>query len=266
MASGDIILAIDGTNRVHRLWHVTHDAAQCVRQFVRDVGALADAIDPAGILVAFDSPTCFRREIEPTYKLGRAAKEHGLVESLAAAAREVALAFPVACAEGFEADDVLATAAFAARSQGLRCVIASPDKDLRQCLVQGQVTILKSWKGHGRNFKPEYLTASQLEAEYGLCPDQWIDYQCLVGDATDGIRGADGIGPKTAAKLLFEAGSIEQLLENRWLSPMLAKSDRLWGSLNELKSRLRVVRQLVTLRTDVPGVAALLVSKAVSRA
>ena len=49
--ANDIVLAIDGTNRVHRLWHVTHDAAQCVRQFVRDVGALADAIDPAWILV-----------------------------------------------------------------------------------------------------------------------------------------------------------------------------------------------------------------------
>lgn len=255
MASSDIILAIDGTNRVHRLWHVMHHVQDCVRQFVRDVGALADAINPAAVLVAFDSATCFRRELEPSYKLGRAVKEAGLIESLESAALQVDQAFPTACVEGFEADDVLATAAFAARSQGLRCVIASPDKDLRQCLVQGQVTILKSWKGHARNFKPECLTAAALESEYGICPDQWIDYQCLVGDATDGIRGAEGIGPKTASKLLFEAGSIERLLENRWLSPLLAKSERLWISLKEFEGRLPIVRQLVTLRTDVPGVA-----------
>jgi DNA polymerase-1 len=253
----DIVLAIDGTNRVHRLWHVTHDGEQCVRQFVRDLSTLTDYYCcPSAMVVAFDSQRCFRREIEPTYKLGRAAKEQGLIEALQRAFDEAGRGFPCIAVDQFEADDILATAAAVACYEGLRCVIASPDKDLRQCLIPDRVTILKGWKGIAHNFRPEYLTAAALEAEYGIGPDQWIDYQCLVGDATDGIRGADGIGDKTARKWLFEGGSIEAILGNRWLIPKM--TERQWAALGELAKRLDTVRQLVTLRKDAPGVADLI--------
>jgi DNA polymerase-1 len=253
-----ITLAIDATNRVHRLWHVMHNADQVARQFVRDVGTLVDAINPQAVVCAFDSATCFRRAIFSEYKLGRAAKEQGLRDALELSQAESARDYPIACVESFEADDVLATVAAECCATSQRCVIASPDKDLRQCLVDGRVSILKTWKGSGPRWAPEWITALSLESQLGIGPDQWIDFQCLVGDSGDNITGAKGVGDKTARKLLFEAQSLDKLLENRWLSAELSKSEKLWQSLLELKTRLPIVRQLVTLRTDVPGVAELL--------
>jgi len=253
-----ITLAIDATSRVHRLWHVLHDADQVARQFVRDAGTLVDAINPQAVVCAFDSATCFRREIFSEYKLGRAAKEQGLRDALDLSMVAANRGYPTLHWDGFEADDILATVAAECCETRQRCVIASPDKDLRQCLVDGRVSILKTWSGSGKYWKPEWITALTLEDQLGIGPDQWIDYQCLVGDSGDNITGAKGVGDKTARKLLFEAQSLDKLLENRWLSSELSKSEKLWQSLLELETRLPIVRQLVTLRTDVPGVAELL--------
>ena len=257
-----ITLAIDGTNRVHKLWHVMHDAGQVARQFVRDLGTLVDAINPVQVVVAFDDDQSFRRKIFPAYKIDRAAKEQGLRDALELSRAEAGRGYPVSREHGFEADDILATVAAECCASGQRCVIASPDKDLRQCLVDGQVSILKTWKGSGPRFAPEWITALSLESQLGIGPDQWIDYQCLAGDSGDGIAGAKGIGDKTARKILFEAGSLTKLLDNRWASPSL--TEKQWIAIEELKKRLPIVRQLVTLRTDVPGVAELLREGAVA--
>lgn len=257
----ELVLAIDGTNRVHVLWHVLHDARRVAEKFTRDVESLVREIRPSQVVLAFDSPTCFRRDLYPAYKLGRAAKEQGLRDTLDLTFSNSLDVFSTLQIAGFEADDILATVA---AECGQRCVIASPDKDLRQCLYAGRVTILKGWSWFDSRvaarsrFAPEWLTADELERKYGVGPDQWIDYQCLVGDPGDGIKGADGIGEKTAGKILFECGTLAAAIENRWASSTLAKSERLWAAVKELESRLPVVRQLLTLRTDVPSVAELL--------
>ncbi len=253
-----ITLAVDGTNRIHTLWHVHHDSRPVVEKFGRELRTLREVIRPATTIVAWDSDTCFRRAIEPSYKLGRAAKEASLRQALGQAQQFASEDCFSLLAQGFEADDLLATTASESVRAGMKCVIVSPDKDLRRCLIADRVSILKSWKRSEFQDRSAWITASSLESDLGIGPDRWIDYQCLVGDSTDNVVGAKGIGDKIARKLLFEAGSIARLLENRWLSADLAKSERLWQSLKELESRLPIVRQLVTLRTDVPGVAELL--------
>lgn len=240
------VWGIDGTNRVHMLWHATHSVQSTVDQFRRDLDGLRKLWTPKLLAVAFDSAKCFRREIEPSYKAHRAEKPPELRQALELAADAVCDArISYLCVDGAEADDCLASLAALAVDRGEQCVILSPDKDLRQCLVPGRVTIRRTWGTTG-----DWFTAACLLSKFGLRPDQWIDYQCLVGDAGDGIRGANGIGEKTAAAWLQVAPLVE-LLRNRWLVKM---SERQYQSLQELGRRLDVVRQLVTLRTDLPCV------------
>jgi DNA polymerase-1 len=245
-------LVIDGTNRVHVLWHVHKDVAAVVRHFARDLEVLEEQLRPTASGVAFDVPPSFRRQLCKDYKADRPSDDG--VKSAIAAVRDLVRRSSAALLEaaGFEADDVLATVASRAVASGDRCVIASPDKDLRQCLVSGKVTILRSWAIRDAKLRPEWLTAETMLAEYSVSPANWIDFQCLVGDDTDGIKGAPGIGDVTARKWLAKA-TLAEILANRWV---VSLTERQWRGLQQLKPRLQVVRQLVRLVPDVPGVAA----------
>lgn len=244
-------LTIDGTNRVHVLWHVYHDAARVMDHLARDIRQLRDRCRPAAIALAFDVGRSFRVEVSPDYKAHRQSDERikaTLVEAQLLAIRHECASLT---APGFEADDILATVAAHAVANGDRMILASPDKDLRQCLVAGSVTILRGWKSTNGVLAPEWLTAETLEnGTDGVRVDRFVDFQCLVGDPTDGIVGADGIGKKTAAKWLAKR-TLAEILANRWT---VAMTELQYQSLRKFEKRLDVVRQLVTLRTDVPNV------------
>ena len=112
------------------------------------------------------------------------------------------------CEDGVEADDVIATAAWQAEAEGLPVVIASSDKDFFQLL-----------KPNIRQLNPNDKTGTLWEAEQviaktGVAPVQIIDWLSLVGDAVDGIPGVPGVGPKTAAKLLNEYETAENIYQN----------------------------------------------------
>lgn len=249
MPAKGYVWGIDATNRVHMLWHATHSVTSTVDQFRRDLDSLRKHWTPKLLAVAFDSPTCFRRSLEPSYKAHRAEKPPELRQALELAADAVCDArISYLCVDGAEADDCLASLAALSSERGEQCVILSPDKDLRQCLLPAMVSIRKTWSPWTNS--DGWLTARCLLDDTGLRPDQWIDYQCLVGDGGDGIRGAAGIGEKTAAAWL-QVAPLDELLRNRWLVKM---SERQYQSLAELGRRLDVVRRLVTLRTDLPCV------------
>ena len=256
MSDVTITVAIDGTNRVHSLWHAMHDAAAVAKQFVRDLGTLVDGTRAAHVVVAFDSPRCFRRDVDAQYKLNRAAKEQGLVDALQRSLEHASRGYPCYQIDGFEADDLLASAARQCVLRSLpgrsgvshKCVIVSPDKDLRQCLSPGRVTIMTGWAGSGVRFAPAWMSHAHFESSYGFSPLRWIDYQCLVGDPHDNIVGADGIGEVTAAKIVQATERLEEIFANRWLVKLQEKQ---WRGLKSLEPRLPIVRQLVTLRTDI---------------
>ena len=155
--------------------------------------------------------------------------------------------------ESFEADDCLATLAACGLEIGRRVILASPDKDLHQCLVEGQVTILKSFALRGGAAAELcWFTAADLKQNFGLVPSQWTEVQTLAGDATDGLSGAKGWGLDTAAAAIARWGSIEAMFANS-LAVKMNKTQE--ASLLKLRrgGELALLRQLVTLRTDVPG-------------
>jgi len=245
-------LVIDGTNRVHVLWHVHHDVAAVVRHFALELEVLEEQLRPTAMAVAFDSPKSFRRELCTEYKADRK-RDEGVDRSLAAV-RDLVRRSSAALLEaaGFEADDVLATVANQAVPAGCRVVLASPDKDLRQCLTRGRVTILRNFAIAKRKLRPEWMTEESMLADHQVAPANWIDFQCLVGDETDRIKGAPGIGEVTARHWLAKA-TLAEILANKWTVSMTEKQ---WRGLQHLRPRLHVVRQLVRLVTDVPGVCA----------
>jgi DNA polymerase I len=243
------ILGIDGTNWIHQLWHALGGRG-VVEAACNRTAALVQELEPQTVVICWDRRS-FRHDLEPRYKSGRKEKDQSLVRDLADA--EGALRpFGLSAAEdGYEADDCLATLAAYGRQSGLRTVIASPDKDLRQCLG-GQVFLLRAFSTQaGKPLRPDWYTTVSLFDDYGLEPRQWVDYQCLVGDRSDAIDGCQGWGEKTAAKVLGKCKTLEVCFANPWAVPC---SDKQRGELIKFRERAPIVRQLVTLKTDVAAV------------
>ncbi len=185
--------------------------------------------------VAFDlEGKTHRDEVYADYKAQRPPAPDDLVPQFALAmeACEV-LRWPVLCAEGFEADDVLATLSRLGREQGLEIVIVTSDKDLYQ-LVEPGVTVLNPSKDD-RMLDP----AGVLEV-FGAPPQQVRDVLALMGDAVDNVPGVPGIGEKTAKALVLRYGSLESLLARAKLFAIL------W----------RAKEQLAVDPTQLPSIAA----------
>src|SRR5439155_9878775 len=115
-----------------------------------------------------------------------------------------AMRIPVLSQEGFEADDVIATVARAGALRGLDVFICSNDKDCRQ-LLSDRIKVFNLRKR-------ELFDAASLAADWGVKPEQVVDFQTLVGDSVDNVPGAPGIGPKTAAQYLQTYGSLDNLM------------------------------------------------------
>jgi 5'-3' exonuclease len=162
---------------------------------------------PDAIAVVMDPPGgSFRRELFAEYKGTREAQPEELTVQFPLA-RELAGAWriPILEVEGFEADDVIATLV-AKASPDTEVVIVSSDKDLMQ-LVGERVALLDTMKD--RRIGPP-----EVEARFGVGPDQLLDVRALAGDSSDNIPGVKGIGEKGAAKLVQEFGTLEELLAN----------------------------------------------------
>lgn len=246
-----MILGVDATNWVHVSWHAR--GGRGVVQAVCDrLQALVDEMNPAAVVCCFDRRS-FRHALVPGYKSGRKEKDASLVADLAAVEKAV-LQFKdatVAAEDGFEADDCLATLARWGRLANERTVIASPDKDLRQCLG-GPVILLRSFATEGgRPVKPDWYSHTRLFDETGLHANQWVDYQALVGDRGDAIDGCKGWGEKTAAAALVKCGSLAEMFKNPWAVPC---TDKQRGALIDFRKRAPLVLDLVTLRTEVSAV------------
>ena len=186
-----------------------------------------------------DGPT-FRQELYPEYKAHRPPMPHELALQIPHVTRMFeAIGVAYMGVPGFEADDVMATLVKAGVEQGYDVVLCTTDKDCRQ-LLGPHVRLLNLRR------QTHYDTAS-LKEDWGVEPGQVIDLQALVGDATDNVPGAPGIGPKTAAKLLEEFGSLEGLHAN--IDKVKGKKGAV---LKENWHKVELSRKLVALRDDVP--------------
>lgn len=162
---------------------------------------------PTHVAVIFDKGShTFRNDLYDQYKANRDAMPEDLRPQIPLT-RTATEAFNIACKEieGFEADDIIATLAVQAREAGGRCTIISSDKDLMQ-LVGGGVEMLDAMKN-------KTIDVDGVHEKFGVGPKRVVDVQALAGDSVDNVPGAPGIGIKTAALLINEYGTLEDLLD-----------------------------------------------------
>ncbi|MCS7270447.1 MAG: DNA polymerase I, partial [Gemmataceae bacterium] len=204
--------------------------------------------DAEYLLVALDSPEpTFRESIDPQYKAHRPPPPADLLlqEPLIYQIME-AMHIPQLRQPGYEADDIIATVATAAAQRSLHVLVCTADKDCRQ-LISDRIHLLHL----RRKGEQEIIDAAALEREWGIRPDQVVDYLALTGDASDNIPGVPGVGPKTAARWLQLYGNLEGILKHL---EELPGPPRLRDALRQAAhtSSLQRCRKLVTLDRHVP--------------
>jgi DNA polymerase-1 len=235
---------------MHVLWHATGGRG-VLEMFGRRLDVLKAKRDWTSIVICWDRPS-FRKGLDQAYKAGRKPTDPKLAGLLREAEQTIWPGCERAAQEGFEADDCLATLAETVRIGDGQAVLASADKDLRQSLVPGRITLLRNFRVAGGELQdPDWYTAETLGHEYGLKPQQWPEYQLLAGDSGDGVAGVPGWGPKTAAKALQICGSVATMIADPWKMPVSAKQR---DAFLRFKPRIELTRAMVTLRLDVEAV------------
>jgi DNA polymerase I len=201
---------------------------------------------PTHIAVVFDTPTpTFRHEIFKEYKANRDETPEDIKKSVPYIKRLIeAYKIPVIDYPGFEADDVIGTLARKASEKGFVTYMMTPDKDYAQLVSETAFMLKPSRSGNEsviwgvEDIKREFLVNRPLQV---------IDVLALMGDTSDNIPGAPGVGPKTAMKLVSEYGSIEELFKN---------TNKLKGKLKEIienyREQIIFSKKLVTIEQNVP--------------
>lgn len=246
---GKTVWAIDTLSRVYQLFHALPEMSapdgtpvSAVYGLTRDLLDIVGKKRPAYLLAAMDAagPT-FRHDKFADYKATRAEMPADLVPQIPLV-RRLFEVLEIPCLElaGFEADDLLATVATRTVALGGDCVLATADKDARQ-LLGDHVRLL--------NLRTNAIFGpDELRAEWGIGPDQVVDFLSLVGDAVDNVPGIPGIGPKIAAELMQTYGTLDELL---------ARADEVSGAKRKENLTIhadtaRAGRELIRLDTAVP--------------
>jgi DNA polymerase-1 len=216
--------------------------------FANFLVSIRDDHQPDYLAIVFDMGMSQREEMYPEYKATREKMPEELAASLPRI-REMVEGFhdEAVAVDGYEADDVIGTLALKARKAGLEAVIVSGDKDLYQLVGPG-IHLLNPGRGGPTGVEAEWIDETNAHEKFGIPPGQIADYLALVGDSSDNVPGAPGIGPKTAVKLLQEHGDLEAILARA--AEMKAK--RVRESLTENADLVRLSKRLVTIQTDVP--------------
>lgn len=201
---------------------------------------------PSHIAVVFDTPTpTFRHEMFQDYKANRDETPEDIKKAVPYIKRLIeAYKIPVIDYPGFEADDVIGTLAKKASRKGFTTYMMTPDKDYAQ-LVTDKILMFKPARGGNESVR---WGVEEVKREFAVeRPEQVIDILALMGDSSDNIPGAPGVGPKTAMKLISEYGSIEEVFRN---------TDKLKGKLKEIiennREQIEMSKKLATIELNVP--------------
>jgi DNA polymerase I len=177
--------------------------------FARFLGDLIERAQPQYIAVAFDESlsTSFRNQIYPAYKANREPAPADLKFQFAGCREFCTLAgIPTFSSPEYEADDIVGTLVHRCRREGLPATVVTRDKDYAQLIRSGDV-----YWDYTDNARYHY---DQIEARFGVLPERFADFLALMGDSVDNIKGVPGVGPKTAAALMREFASLEELYDN----------------------------------------------------
>ncbi|WP_456817476.1 DNA polymerase I [Cellulomonas sp. URHB0016] len=246
------LLLIDGHSMAYRAFFAlpvdkfatsTGEPTNAVFGFVSMLANLLRDEEPTHVAVAFDvGRTTFRTEQYEAYKGNRNATPEPFRGQVAVIQRVLAtMHIPVLEKPSFEADDILATLADQARTQGMEVLICSGDRDAFQ-LVNESVTVLYPVRGVSEMAR---MTPAAVEAKYGVPPQRYPDLAALVGESSDNLPGIPGVGPKTAAKWITTYDGLEGVL---------AHADQVAGkageALRENVEQVQLNRQLNRLVHD----------------
>jgi DNA-directed DNA polymerase len=199
---------------------------------------------PTHIGVAFDHGKTFRHDAFPEYKAQREETPEDIKLSVPLIKQILeAMHIPILQVDGFEADDIIGTVATRFGSDGIETFMLTPDKDYGQ-LIGSNVFMYRPRHGGGY----EIIGEKEVEDKYGIpTPAQVIDLLALMGDTADNFPGCPGVGEKTAAKLINQFGSIDNMLQH---------TDEIKGKLREKVENavedIKMSKFLATIRTDVP--------------
>lgn len=210
--------------------------------FTKDMMKLIEEKRPDALLCAFDLPGgTFRNDLFDGYKAGRGEMPTELASQLPKINEIVeALGIPVLAVPGFEADDILATVARLCHEAGATCKVVTGDKDCRQ-LITENVTVY--------NIRKDLVYDDvALAADWGVRPDQVVDFQALVGDKVDNVPGVPLIGPKIAKELLEQFDTLDSVLDNA----DKVKGAKRQQNLREGRELALLSQQLVRLDNKVP--------------
>ncbi len=242
---------VDGSGYIFRAYHrlppltnIRDEPVGAVYGYTTMLWKLADALHkadgPTHMAVILDaSGKSFRNEIYADYKAHRPPAPEDLVPQFPMI-RDATRAFSLPCIEqmGLEADDLIASYTRAAKDAGWDVTIVSTDKDLMQ-LIQPGVDMLDPMKS-------ERLGPQAVIEKFGVGPELLGEVLGLMGDTADNVPGVPGIGPKTAAKLVNEFGTVDQVLA---AAPAMKKS-KMQENLLTYADQARMSRVLVTLKED----------------
>lgn len=252
------LLLVDGHYYAYRSFFAIRDLTNsrgeptnAVFGFVKALRKMLADIQPDVAAVVWDAGLPERRmELLPSYKQQREETPEHLAMQLPVIEQAVAaLGVRNASLAGHEADDLIASYAAAARRRDAEVVIATNDKDI-YALVGPGVSVYSTNKTDLKDAKDSFalLGPAEVEEKWGVPPGKIPDVLALTGDAVDNIPGVEGVGPKTAAKLVREHGSTSLLAEN----PGAIANEKLREKVAASAARLRDNLELVRLETDLP--------------
>ncbi|HEX2377067.1 MAG TPA: 5'-3' exonuclease [Gaiellales bacterium] len=244
------LLVLDGDSLAHRAYHGSRPLAgaggrpiNALHGFAIMAMGLWRAEKPRAVLACWDTLTVptYRHALWPAYQAGREFDPE-IVEQLDRMPELCeALGFAWAKGAGYEADDLLATAARLETEAGSRALVVTSDRDAYQ-LVSDSVTVLAPRTG---GYAPDRIDRAAVVERYGVLPEQVPDFIALRGDPSDRIPGAKGIGAKGAAELLLRYGTLEGIREAAdALSPRQAEAVR--------DERLDLFRRVATMDRTAP--------------
>jgi len=259
------LVIIDGHSIIHRSYHAMKQLAEPLR--IRATGELVGApfgfantflsmfaeLEPTHVIVALDKGAItFRNEISESYKATRVPMPDDEREEFNRQferCRQVIETFgiPMIDKDNYEADDLMGTLATQAAEQGVETYLVSMDSDIAQLVQEGvHLWMYRPYQRDSVIFK----TADDVKDRYLVFPNQMTDLKALKGDTSDNIAGIPGVGDKTAAKLIEQFGSIEEMLDRT----DEIKSERQRGLITDHVDQLRQSKLLATIVRDVPDI------------
>lgn len=247
------MLCVDGNSIINRAYYgvrglTARDGTptNAIYGMINIISKHVAEIKPDYFVVAFDvhAPT-FRHKMFAEYKAGRHATPPDLLSQFAPA-KECLQAMGAHCVElsGYEADDILGTYSRICGENDVMTYIVTGDRDSLQ-LINENTTVLLATTGESVKYDAE-----AFRAKYGVDPSQFVDMKALMGDSSDNIPGAAGIGEKTAGKLIAEYGDIDNLYEN--LSAGSASTNTM-TKLIASKENVYLSRELARIDKNVPS-------------